>query len=108
MTQPALAAGRLCAAALIHFGQHRIGQLKPQVELVQVVGNLRIIVGIDDGDGRARAVTDDRPVVERDIVEAVGLTNLRRRVAGGAVRRLRCSAIRGDIGQVMGKHSPGR
>ena len=62
--QPALAAGIVRAAGLIHLGQDGVGQAELQVELVQVVGDVRIVVGVDDGDGRAAAVAGHGPAVE--------------------------------------------
>ena len=77
------------AARLAHLREYRIGQAERLIELVQVAGDVGIVVGIDDGDGRAAAVAGHRPVVEGDVVEAVGRADLRRRIARGARRRQR-------------------
>ncbi len=53
---------------------------------MQVVGDVGIVVGVDDGDRRAAAVAGHGAVVEGDLVEAVGVADLRRRIPGRAGR----------------------
>ena len=66
-----------CRAGLAHLGEHGIPQPKSDVELFEVVGDVRIVVGIDDRDRRPRAVTGGS--IERDAVETVGMPHGRRR-----------------------------
>src|SRR5262249_23554805 len=64
------------------------------VELVQVVGDGRVVEGVHDGDGLARAVAHDA-AGEGDLVEAVGVADLGRRVAGRARRNQRGDTVGG-------------
>src|SRR5260370_41020120 len=66
---------KAAAAALVHFSEGRIGQAELEVELVQVAGDVRGVVGVHDGDGRAAAVAGHRAVPKRDLIEALGLAD---------------------------------
>src|SRR5262245_61333948 len=70
-------------ARLVYFDERRrIGQAESQAELVQIVGDARIVEGIDNGDGRAGAIARNLTAAEKDLVESVGVANLGRSVAG--------------------------
>ena len=60
------------AAGLVHLGEHRrIGDAELEVELVQVAGDVGVIEGVDDRNGRSRAVAGHRSTAEADLVEPV-------------------------------------
>ena len=71
--QPEFAAGKLAGAAgLVHLREGgRVGEAERQVELLQVADDVRVVVGIDDGDRGPGA--EGRVVGELDLVEAVGV-----------------------------------
>ena len=48
--QPALAAGKLTCRRLVDLREGRVRQPECRVELLQVAGNVRIVVGIDNGN----------------------------------------------------------
>ena len=73
------------AAILIDLGKGRIGYAELGVELLQVVGDVRVVEGIDNGNGRAGAVSF-ACTGERNLIEAVGMADLRRRGACGTRR----------------------
>src|SRR5262249_2859433 len=94
---PVVAGGRLdMAAGQVHLGEGAVaalavelGQTVPGAEGAEVAGNGGVPVGIDVGDGLARAVPRDRAraVGERDLVEPVGGLDLR----GDVVPREQCA-----------------
>ena len=72
---PAKICGRhRLAAGLVDLRERCIGQAELYAELVKVVGDIRVVVGIDDGDRRACAV--GCRACERHGVEAVGGSDL--------------------------------
>ena len=72
--QPARAAG------LTYLGEDGVGEVERLGELFQVAGDVRIVVGVDDGDRRAAAVPGD-------LVEPVGAADFSRGVARRPRRR---------------------
>ena len=66
------------AAALIHLGEDRIRQPELHVELVKVVGDIRIVESIHDGDGLSATVTLHRAIGKENLIESVGVSNLTR------------------------------
>ncbi len=87
--------GVVGAAILRHDGETgRVGHPEIGVKSVQIADDGGGVVGVDDRDGLAGAVALDRAVQECDLVEAIGMANLRRREpcgAGGA--EMRCAAV---------------
>ena len=86
---PAAVGGRRAAPApLVDFGEGRVGQSELHVELVQVVGDVRVVEGVDDGDRLTATVADH--AVEADVVEPIAVADLGGRVAArpGAAQRL--------------------
>ena len=75
--------GKSNPPVLIDFRENRVGQAKLRVEFVQVSHNIRIVKGIDDGDRRTSAVTDDGSTTKADIIEAIRMANLRWSHASG-------------------------
>ncbi len=69
------------AAILVDAGDGRRGQTELGAEGVQVRLDVRVVIGIHDRNRLARAVPSDG--AEADLVEPVGLLNLRRRVRAG-------------------------
>src|SRR5207253_4320767 len=84
--------GQGAAAGLVHLGEGRVGQAVGEVELPQVAGDGRVVVGVHDGDRRAGAVARDRAVGEGDFVEPVGVADLRGGQPRGGGRRVRLQA----------------
>ena len=72
---------------LTHLCERGVRQPERDVELFEVIGNIWVVVGIDDRDRRSRAVARD--AAERDGVEAIRMPHGRRRQprwAGGGRR----------------------
>src|SRR5207244_13549861 len=74
--------GHGAAVALIDLREGGVGQTKLEIKLVQVVVDCRIVVGIHNGDGGAAAISSR--AVEADLIEAVGMADLRGRIACAA------------------------
>ena len=75
-------AGRITRpAGLVDTADRRGGQPELGVERVQVGLDVRVVVGIDDGDRLAAAVARD--AIESDVVKSICLLDLRRRVRPG-------------------------
>ena len=75
------------AAGLVHLREARgVGKAEDLIELVQVVGYVRIVVGVHDGDGRPSAVGRDRTAVVANLVKPVGVSDL----GGQSPRRADC------------------
>ena len=74
--------GKARAAVLIHLGQRRaafdveLRQIELRVENAHVGGKRRVVEGVDDGDGLARAVGRGAALQRRQAVEAVGVADL--------------------------------
>src|SRR5262245_59746973 len=82
------------SSSLVHLGEYGIGQAKLCVEGYQVTGDVGIVVGINNGNGRAGPI-------QVDLVEAIGMADLawcqsartraserRRSVSAGAVQHM--------------------
>ena len=78
MAQPALAAGT-GPRRLLTLREAGRSQAEGAVEVLQIVGDVRIVVGIDDGDGLAGPGAADGAAGKRHLIEAVGMGNLGRR-----------------------------
>src|SRR5262245_2022480 len=53
----------------------RVGQTEANIELMQVEGDIRVVIRVDDGDRLARAV-------EPELIDTVRVPDLKGRVAG--------------------------
>src|SRR5207249_700002 len=86
---PAGVRGRVGSPArLVDLGEDRVGQAEGLVEVVQVAGDVRVVIGVHDGDRLALAVGDDGPDggVDANVIHAIRVADLsRRQTADGAV-----------------------
>ena len=85
---PAVRRGQGATAALIEDAEAgRCIEAELAVEHRQVIHDVRVVVGVDDGDGLTRAVGRHAPAGKTDLIEPVGMANLSGGVAcntGGA------------------------
>jgi hypothetical protein len=58
----------------VQFGEGRIWQSERGIELHEIIGDVRVIVGVHNGDRLARAVAAGRP--ELDLTKPVSLPYL--------------------------------
>ena len=71
-------------SVLCNLDQIGLGQTKLRAECGQVAGRGRRVVGGNHRDRLPGAVADDGAIVEKNLVVAIGLLQLRRRKAHGA------------------------
>jgi hypothetical protein len=67
------------------LGEYGVAQAEGLVEDVQVAGNSRVVEGVNDGDGLARAVAFDR--TKHNLIEPIGVPDLRGGEDGQQVAR---------------------